>query len=172
MTNNRPSPAFWRIALAFVGAPFVAAAAMAFAQPLYAGLPELSDRIWRTTVAYVLFGAYPTAIVFGLPAYLTLKRRFSLSLLNCIWAAAAVATFPWTLMGLVSQPEYAFSGGHVTDVDGSKTVWGWIGLMQMSLSMGFFGGIAGATFWFIAKWRAPHRTKSCPSHNKSVATSD
>ena len=128
---------------------------MAVAQPAYDGLPDLLDRIWRTTTTYALFGAYPTAIVFGVPAYILLRQRLAASLFNCTWVGAAVAAFPWVILGLLSNADYAYNNGHVTHMNGAKTLWGWIEVLLLIAWMGLLGALAGSLFWFIAKWPAP-----------------
>lgn len=64
---NRTYPPIWRALLAFAIVPGFAAFLMATVEPAYAGLDSPFERIWRTGVIFSLFGAYPLAVIFGLP---------------------------------------------------------------------------------------------------------
>ena len=122
------SPRPWRIVAAFIITPLLAAFALACIQPLYAGLTSLPDRIFRTTMIYTFFGGYPAALVIGFPAFMFLRHRVNASALNCAGAGAIVASLPWLLLGLISNPKYAYSNGHVTHQNGAKTWAGWVDL--------------------------------------------
>lgn len=120
-------PKAWRVLLAFSVAPGLASLALAWAQPLYAGLPDLWSRVARSTFLYAFFGAYPLTILFGLPLYFTIRGRLKPTLLNCSWAGTVTAAAPCLLLGLLFNPDYAFSNGHVTHEHGMKTLWGLAG---------------------------------------------
>jgi hypothetical protein len=150
MSFSTSSPIRWRIVAAFLLAPLIAAFALACFQPLYAGLPSLSDRILRTTLLYVLFGGYPAALVLGVPAFLILRKKLRPSALNCAVTGAVVASFPWLLLGLISNPDYAYSNGHITHQNGAKTWWGWVDLFTSVSDIAALGGLAGVVFWAIA----------------------
>ena len=150
MRLTTSSPVWWRVVAAFVLTPLVAAFAFACFQPLYAGLPSLSDRILRTTVVYVLFGGYPAAFVLGVPAFLILRKKLRPSALNCAATGAVVASFPWLLVGLISNPVSAYSNGHVTHQNGAKTWWGWVDLFTFVGEIAAPGALAGVVFWAIA----------------------
>ena len=147
-SNSSPSPR--RIVAAFIITPLLAAFVLACIQPLYAGLTSLPDRIFRTTMIYSFFGAYPAALVFGLPAFMFLRRRVKASILNCAFAGAIVASLPWLLLGLISNPEYAYSNGHVTHQNGAKTWAGWVDLFGFVGAIATLGAAAGMVFWIIA----------------------
>jgi hypothetical protein len=142
-------PPTWRIVAGFLVAPLVAALAMAFVEPLFNGLP-FSERVYRTTIVYCVFGAYPSTVILGLPAFFLLRRRVRASPINCALAGACVAALPWLVLWLVSTPDYSFDGGHVAVANGHTTGWGWIELVEMLLEMPAFGGLAGAAFWLVA----------------------
>ena len=144
------SPRAWRIALAFIVTPGLASLGLACAMPLYAGLPDLWDRIVRTALMYAMFGAYPPTIVLGLPLYLALKERLRPTLLNCAWAGAVTAALPPLLLGLIANPTYAYSGGHVTHDHGMRTLWGWLDLGTGVGWMALIGTLTGVAFWLVA----------------------
>lgn len=150
MRLTSASPVWWRVVLAFLLAPLIAAFLFACFQPLYAGLPSFPDRILRTTLLYVLFGGYPATLVLGVPAFLILRERVRPSAWNCAATGAAVASFPWLLLGLVSNPEHAYSNGHVTHQSGAKTWWGWVDLFTFVSETAALGALAGLVFWTIA----------------------
>ena len=142
-------PPIWRLAIAFVIVPAVAALAMAIQQPLYAGLPDFWDRVFRTAVVNAVVGAYPAALVLGVPAYLVFRKRLRPTVLNCSVVGAAVAALPWLLLGLISSPDYAYSNGHVTHQNGHLTLWGLVDLAIFTGWIGLFGAGAGVLFWLI-----------------------
>ncbi len=144
------SPAWWRIVAAFALTPLIAAFAFAIAQPLYAGLPSLLERIWRTTLFYAVFGGYPATLLFGVPAFLVLRKKVSPSAPNCATTGALVASLPWLLLGLISNPDYAYSNGHVTHQNGAKTWWGWLDFFTFVSEIAALGALAGVIFWTIA----------------------
>lgn len=158
MTDGNSQPAWWRVLLAFAVVPLIASAGMASVHPLYAGLPDFLDRIARTTITYSIFGAYPSALILGVPAYFLLRRRLQPSLPSCVWVAAAVAALPWVIVGLAFPADEASIGDRVTVAGGVRTFWGWIYFARFVLNFCLIGGIAGAIFWFIAVWRMPLKT--------------
>ncbi|NZD62133.1 hypothetical protein HX900_13550 [Rhizobium sp. WYCCWR 11290] len=143
-------PPWWRVVAAFVLVPLLVALVLACFQPLYAGLPNLAERIRRTAIFYAFFGSYPATILFGVPAYFFLKSRVRATALNCAATGAVVAPFPWLLLGLFSNPDYAYSDGHVTHHNGMKTLWGWVDLLTGVGEFAALGAFAGLVFWCIA----------------------
>lgn len=160
MRLTTSSPVWWRVVAAFVLTPLIAAFALACFQPLYAGLPSLSDRIVRTTFAYVVFGGYPAAFLLGVPAFLVLRKRLRPSASNCAATGAVVASLPWFLLGLTSNPNYAYSNGHITHQNGSKTWWGWVDLFSFVGEIAAIGALAGAVFWALAVARISRRERT------------
>lgn len=146
----RARPKAWRIALAFVITPGLASLALACALPLYAGLPDLWDRIARTAPIYAIFGAYPPTIILGLPLYLALKERLQPTVLNCAGVGAVTAALPSLVLNLLANPTYAYSGGHVTHSNGMRTLWGWFDLATGVGWMALVGALTGAAFWLVA----------------------
>jgi len=65
-----PYPPKGRLIAAFVCAPLASALAFACFEPLYAGLPNYIDRVFRTFLWYFLIGGLPTAAAVGVPTYL------------------------------------------------------------------------------------------------------
>jgi hypothetical protein len=117
------------------------------------------DRIVRSFVMYLIFGACPPTVLVGLPTYLVLRKRLRPTPLNCALAGSAVASLPWLLLDVILPgADYAFDGGHVTVEHGQKTLWGWLDLAMASGSFALLGAFAGVVFWVIAAggWkRAP-----------------
>ncbi len=89
-----PVPPAWRIVLAFVLTPAIAALPLACIFPMYFGLP-IGERIIRTASLYALIGAYPPTAVLGVPTFLFLKGRVKASAFSCGFAGAFVAVAPW-----------------------------------------------------------------------------
>ncbi len=153
MVEARSRPPIWRIALAFLLAPAAAALAYACLLPLYGGLPDLADRVWRTFLLYLLLGGYPATVVLGLPAFFALKSRLYPTPLSCGLVGAIIAAVPWLLLGLLSSPNYAYSNGHVTHENGSITLAGLLDLGAFGAQLAALGFFAGLVFWFVAAFR-------------------
>lgn len=148
--HDRTYPPHWRIAAAFLLVPAFAALLFAIAMPAYDGLPTMAERIWRSALIYGLVGAYPPTIVFGLPAYFALRRRFDPSVFNCALVGAVVATLPWMFLVLVSPPDQASIGGRATVINGTYTAFGWLMNAQTLGPIAVAGALSGALFWAIA----------------------
>lgn len=144
------SPPAWRVGLAFLLAPAAAALVCACLFPLYPGSPDLAGRIWLTSIAYLLFGGYPAAIVLGLPAFFVLRDRIRFTLLNCAIVGTVVGGAPWIFLSLLSSVNYRFGNGHVTDQSGMTTLWGWLDLGVFVLQFAGLGGFGGLVFWAVA----------------------
>ena len=145
-------PPLWRIIMAFVCAPTITAIGLACIGPLDAGLPDWGDRVWRTFLLFWIVGALPLTVVFGIPLYFVLRSRVLPTIWYCSAAGAAVLVFPWVLLTLwtftfLSEEE---AGGHVLVLNGYRTFWGWLYLLQSLGEVALVGGIAGAIFWVIA----------------------
>lgn len=124
---------------------------MAIAIPAYAGLSDWSERVWRTAVTFGVLGAYPTAIVFGLPAYLMLRRQLSARPVACAITGFVVAALPWALLVVgASGASEASINGRATVTDGHTTAYGWLQNAEFVLTIGLFGAIGGLLFWAIA----------------------
>lgn len=140
----------WRVAAGFIVAPFVVATALAWTMPLYAGLPNLLDRVIRTLPWYLIIGGYIPSLLLGVPLYLLLRKRVAPTLLNCLIAGAAVAAIPCALLGLPTFSTEESLGSQQTVIDGHKTLLGWMYLAQNIGEMALLGGIAGTVFWLVA----------------------
>lgn len=143
-------PSRVRLILAFAIVPGVAALTMALIEPLYAGIDSQFERVWRTAVIFAVFGAYPSALIFGVPTYVMLRWKVAPSWFNCTMAGAFVAALPWFLLMLVGPTaDEASIGGKATVVDGSRTLYGWMSDLQLVAQIGVFGALAGLLFWAI-----------------------
>jgi len=147
---KRTYPSIWRVILAFVVVPGAAALLMAIAMPAYEGITDPLERIWRSAVAFAVFGAYPPAFIIGLPAFFMLRRHVNATIINCAETGAVVAALPWLVLALISRPDNASIDGRSTVIDGSLTAYGWLMNFYYVGQIALLGAIAGALFWFIA----------------------
>jgi len=143
-------PSIWRVILAFVVVPGAAALLMAIVMPAYEGITDPLERIWRSAVAFAVFGAYPPAFIIGLPAFFMLRRHVDATIINCAATGAVVAALPWLVLALLSRPDNASIGGRSTVINGSLTAYGWLMNFYYVGQIALLGTIAGALFWFIA----------------------
>lgn len=150
MKDPLPSPPADRVFLAFVVAPALAAFVFACYCPLYSGLPDLADRILETFYVYLVVGAYPPSLLFGLPAYLLLRNRLRPTPLNCAIVGAIIASLPCVLIGLLLSPDYATYDGQVTNRDGHLTLAGLVHLTTVAGPIALLGSFTGVVFWAVA----------------------
>ena len=144
-------PKGWRIALAFFIAPLVPAAVASIAT-IFDGLPNGSYP--KTVALFALFGAYPAPIIFGVPAFLFLRRRLKPRFVYVVLAGGFVAAAPWLLLVLLGpNPDTASIGTHLTVQAGHKTLWGWIEDLRMVGGVFLLGLIGGVAFWLVAVCR-------------------
>jgi hypothetical protein len=152
------SPSRWQVILAFAIVPGVAASAMAVIEPLYAGIDSHAERIWRTAITFSLLGAYPSALIFGVPTYFYLRRKIAATWVNFSLAGAFVAAMPWLLIILLGpQADQASIGNKATVIDGSRTFYGWVSDLQFVGQIAVFGALAGLLFWTITTSRKKTR---------------
>lgn len=149
-TPERTYPPTWRIVAAFLIVPGAAALLMAILMPAYDGLADPVERIGRTALGTAVVGAYPTALLLGVPAFFMLRRRFDPTLLNCSLTGAVVAGLPWFILSTLFQPDSASIGGRATVIDGSLTAYGWLTNLKFVGLIAAFGAVGGALFWLIA----------------------
>lgn len=147
---ERLYPPTWRVIVAFVVVPGLTAFVVALWMPLYAGLPSFAERVWRSTIMYSLFGAYPATTVLGIPAYFMLRRHFAPKLANCSLVGAAIAALPWAFLSVASAPDQASIDGRATVINGARTIYGWLTATQFIGQVALFGALGGALFWAIA----------------------
>lgn len=145
-----------RVIVAFIFTPIVISLAVAFAMPLYEGLPDYYDRVLRTWPFYVFFGAVPPTLIFGIPAFLMLRKLVRLSLLSCATVGAVIAALPWFVIGLFPTGS-AWTGGRATIINGQYTTYGWLELGESLLMISAAGAVGGAIFWAIAAAKLPKR---------------
>jgi hypothetical protein len=122
--------------LAFAVAPAVAALVFSFLQPAYAGLPSLADRIYKTFLNVALVGAYPSAIIIGLPAFFILRSRQERP---TAWFCAL--TGAW----VASLPLVPF-----------------FGLTIPMAEIAAAGALGGLVFWVVAAAGSPQLTATAP----------
>lgn len=127
-------PPTWRVVLGFLLAPALAAILIASWFSAFDGRMPLPERIVRSAKIYAIVGAYPSAVICGVPAYLILRRHLAPSILNCMAAGAAVAALPLFVISLLSS-------GLVKDSLGTM------------LLIGASGAVAGLLFWFVVASR-------------------
>ena len=139
-----------RLIVAFTIVPGAAALMMAAIEPAYAGIDSQFERVWRTTIVFALYGAYPSALIFGVPTYVFLRQKVAPSWFSSTLAGAFVAALPWLLIVLFApEADQASIGGKATVIDGSRTFHGWVSDLQLVGQIGLFGAIAGLLFWAI-----------------------
>ncbi len=149
-TQERAYPPTWRIVAAFAIVPGVAALLLAVLSPAYDGLSDQFERIWRSALAFAVFGAYPATVVLGLPAFFMLRRHFDPKIVNCSLTGAVVASLPWFVLSTFSLPDSASIDGQATVIDGSLTAYGWLTNLTFVGQIALLGAAGGLLFWLIA----------------------
>jgi hypothetical protein len=69
-----------------------------------------------------------------------------------------VASIPWLVLGLFSRPDYAYSNGRVTSINGQMTAAGLLDLVQVTLLTACLGALGGAVFWAAAVWKVSNKS--------------
>jgi len=146
----RRYPPAWRIWLGFLVAPAVGALIMGLLAPAYDGLPTFGERLIATVKIYALIGAYPTALLFGVPAYFMARRHFPARPLPCAFVGGVVAALPWMILALISPASSASIGGRATIIDGHYTAYGWLTNAGFVGQIALVGSAAGLIFWAIS----------------------
>ena len=147
---ERTYPPAWRIIAAFLIVPGAAALLMAILMPAFDGISEPLERVWRTAVLFALFGAYPTTLILGVPAFFMLRRHFDPKLISCSLTGAVVAALPWFSLTALSHSGSAGIGGRATVIDGSLTPYGWLTNLIFVGQIAAIGAVGGLLFWLIA----------------------
>ncbi|WP_416066730.1 hypothetical protein ACK9YZ_11720 [Rhizobium sp. ZK1] len=130
--------------------PLIASFAYAVYNPAYQGLPDMMERIVRTTEVVAVIGAYPPTLVLGIPLLLYFRGRVRPSLANCAMVGAFVATVPWMCLVVFSGPDQASIDDHITYQNGTMTWWGFLEALQWLGETAVFGIAAGGLFWLVA----------------------
>jgi len=154
--RERTRPHVARLIAAFLITPALAALGFAIIEPGYDGLPRM-EAVGRSALLYAFFGAYPSALIFGVPAYLALRKNVRATVLNCALAGAIIAAIPWLLFGLAPGADQAWTDNHPTIINGHYTLYGWIEFAQFLLTIAAGGAAGGAIFWLIAAAKLPKR---------------
>jgi hypothetical protein len=145
--------ATWRVVIGFVLAPISAAIALSAFEAVYFQIP--GGQRFREAIALYAFGAFPTAIILGIPAFLILKKLVRATLLACAATGAVIGALPWFLFGLIPQRGYnAWTDGKPTVIDGEMTPYGWLQFVEFLLLIAAAGAVGGALFWIIAAGRS------------------
>lgn len=134
-----------RLVLAFILAPLAPAALIATAT-LFDGLDN--GGFLRTAVLIALFGGYPATLLFGLPAFLILKRWVRPRLIWIVLVGGLVATAPVACsLASVRLPERATVDGVDTVQDGRLTAAGRSQNARLLEATFVLGALGGLTFW-------------------------
>ncbi len=147
---ERIYPPTWRIVAAFAIVPGIASLLLAVVNPAYDGISDQLERIWRSALAFAVFGAYPATVVLGLPAFFMLRRHFDAKIVNCSLTGALVASLPWFVLPMFSLPDSASVDGQATVIDGSFTAYGWLTNLTFVGQIALLGAASGVLFWLIA----------------------
>jgi hypothetical protein len=147
---QRTYPPTWRIIAAFLIVPGATALLMAILMPAFDGISDPLDRVWRSAVLFALFGAYPTTVILGIPAFFVLRRHFYPKLINCSLTGAVVAALPWFILSVLSHSGSASIGGRATVINGSLTAYGWLTNLIFVGQIATLGAVGGSLFWLIA----------------------
>lgn len=94
-----PAPPWWRLALAFLIAPILPA--LLFAEWEWRGSQSTATLFDRFMLVSIL-GAYPAAILCGIPALVILRKRVKPTLLAIALAGGLVASLPWWIFAILS----------------------------------------------------------------------
>jgi len=126
---------------------------------MMSGKTPISDyfsMLWGRFVFVYVVGAI-LALLFGIPAFYTLKRLLPFKLWIICLVGAIVAIIPNVFIEvfLSSEPgsqSYAFANGCVIIEDGRRTACGWHNFIINNISMvALYGAAGGAVFWLYLK---------------------
>src|SRR5262245_36854526 len=95
-----PQPKPWRVALGFLVAPLVPAALWALAG-VWRGL-SLAAYV-PSVILIALYGAYPVAVLLGVPAYFLLRCQLRPRLITIALAGGLIAAAPWPVLKTLSS---------------------------------------------------------------------
>lgn len=151
VTDLSSHPPGWRVALGFVVAPGVASVLMAAFEIVQRDAANLPGYLWGLSVLVAAVGAYPAALILGIPAYLTLRHRAAPRMPYCAITGALVAVLPWFFLIFAGpNPDYASQGGIPTVIDSWRTAYGWQMAGHLLLQIATVGFVGGCVFWLIA----------------------
>jgi hypothetical protein len=144
-TPALPRPNGRRVALGFVLAPALAAAAFSVVE---------GDSSPTMFVAAMLYGALPATIVLGIPAYFILRNWCRPHVATIVLVGGLIAIIPWVLLFIIGGPEQGQVGNCVTTINGQMTWCGFVGALEVLAEIFAFGAFGGLVFWFCAVWHA------------------
>lgn len=90
-------------------------------------------------------------MMFGLPAYLSLRSRLPQTWWSAVLVGYAIGVVPIGLLSILALPDFASSGGVVTVENGVRTAAGWVQVVVFSLVVGLPGAVGGLAFWGVLK---------------------
>lgn len=134
----------WRIALAFLVAPALAALLYAACYPLYAGLPSYAERVIWTAAHYAALATYPATILLGVPLFMAFRPRLNLTALNCALAGIFIAATPAIILAFMPEPLHLAAGKGLS------------GAIIFAGVAAIVGAISGLAFRLIARPRLTH----------------
>lgn len=156
MTNSK------RAIAGFFLAPLIVATAIAcivFALAAISGPGDFGRASFTSGLALLYAAAvgWALALIFGVPAYLLLKRLGIVSPWATIAVAALIgALLPWLTHWALLDPSASVSiNGCETVANGVTTACGYRRMVQNMILPGLVGAIAGLVFWLIyaGGWR-------------------
>jgi hypothetical protein len=140
----------WRLVLGFLFAPFVPAVVFSIMQ--WGGLGGI--------LPVLIYGAYPAAIVLGIPAYFLLRHWVGPRLVTIMLVGGVIAALPWLMLFLLPQSGSVRSeiNDCVTRIDGYVTWCGMVDAFKLAAEIFSYGALGGLVFWLCVVWRAPQPT--------------
>ncbi len=112
-----------------------------------------------------LVGAYPPAILIGLPIYFLLRKNVRPTLISVVMIGASIAVLPWLILEFFGPRSDRFEfNGVILIENGKHTVAGWNSVLRAWTKSVMLGAIGGAVFYCMI---APsHRRKMDASATK------
>lgn len=151
--QSYPNPS--RLAFGFLLAPLVPTV-------LYV-LWDLISTDWFTGQRFLgwvmliaIYGAVPSALILGVPAYFILRRYLKPRFITFVLVGGVIAALPWLLLSLLPGKNFFTSYNSCkTVIDGARTWCDYLEVFKFSARNFAFGSIGGAVFWLCTTWRMP-----------------
>jgi hypothetical protein len=94
-----------------------------------------------------------STLFLGLPCFVAIELKRGVNTISAIVAGFAVGAVPFGVLGLLPKGNYSASTNNVpTIVNGIPTLAGWIEYLELLLTFGALGALAGLVFWLTLKW--------------------